>query len=294
MSSSFESWSQRARPWLELGRVSNLPTVWSNCLAAWLLGGGGSWGRFLTVCLGASCIYVGGMFLNDVCDVGFDRRARSERPIPRGAVSWGLVLRASLLALGTGWLLLALVRPSTAMLGGLLVVSVVVYDVSHKFVSFSPVTMALCRHLLYLVAGSAAWNGVVGDTVWSGLALGSYVVGLSTIARRETIGGLPRWWSLPLLLAPLVLAGFMNPPEVWTRSRVLMPVLLFVVWTLRSLSELYRPGAGGGAKAAVSGLLAGIVFVDVVATAPAPWPWGAVFLAFFGLALLFQRRVAAT
>ncbi len=293
MSSLFVSWLQAARPWLELGRVSNLPTVWSNCLAAWLRGGGGSWGRFLAVCVGTSCVYVGGMFLNDACDERFDRRARSERPIPRGAVESRTVWRASAGVLGAGWLLLAMLGPTTAMLGGLLVVSVVVYDFTHKFVSFSPVTMALCRHLLYLVAGSAAWNGVVGDTVWSGLALGAYVIGLSYIARGESVGGVPRWWSLPLLLAPLGLAVFMNPFDAWGRSRMLMPVLILLIWTAKSLAELYRPG-GGGAKTAVSGLLAGIVFVDVLATVPAPWPWGAAFLGFFGLALLLQRRVAAT
>src|SRR5213594_1545943 len=34
------------RTLLILGRASNVPTVWSNCLAGWLLGGGGSIGRF--------------------------------------------------------------------------------------------------------------------------------------------------------------------------------------------------------------------------------------------------------
>ena len=29
------------RTLLVLGRASNLPTVWSNCFAGWLLGGGG-------------------------------------------------------------------------------------------------------------------------------------------------------------------------------------------------------------------------------------------------------------
>ena len=32
--------SSRARAWLVLSRGSNLPTVWSNCLAGWWLGGG--------------------------------------------------------------------------------------------------------------------------------------------------------------------------------------------------------------------------------------------------------------
>ena len=32
----------KLRTLLILGRVSNLPTVWSDCLAAWWLGGGGN------------------------------------------------------------------------------------------------------------------------------------------------------------------------------------------------------------------------------------------------------------
>src|SRR6266404_5363250 len=67
---------------LILGRVSNLPTVWSNCLAGWLLGGGGTAWILVVICLGATCLYVGGMFLNDAFDVEFDREYRRERPIP--------------------------------------------------------------------------------------------------------------------------------------------------------------------------------------------------------------------
>ena len=61
------------RALLVLGRVSNLPTVWSNCLAGWLLGGGGEWGGFCWLCLGATALYVGGMYLNDAFDAEFDR-----------------------------------------------------------------------------------------------------------------------------------------------------------------------------------------------------------------------------
>lgn len=281
------------RTWLVLGRVSNLPTVWSNCLAAWLLAGGGSVGRFVTLCLGASLVYVGGMFLNDACDAGFDRSVRNERPIPRGLVSERAVWRASVGVLGAGWLLLAALGTTTAGLAFLLVVAVVVYDFTHKFVPFSPVTMALCRYLLFLVAASVGWNGVVGDAIWSGLVLGLYVVGLSYVARVESTGGMIRWWPLLGLLAPFGLAILMNPPYAWSRPRVIMPALLLAVWSARSLVEMLRP-EGGGPKAAVSGLLAGIVFVDILATVPAPWPWGILFLGFFGLALLWQRRVPAT
>jgi hypothetical protein len=36
---------RKLRTLLVLGRVSNLPTVWSNCLAGWWLGGGGNFGN---------------------------------------------------------------------------------------------------------------------------------------------------------------------------------------------------------------------------------------------------------
>jgi len=88
------------RTLLVLGRVSNLPTVWSNCLAGWLIADGGTFQRLLLVCVGASCLYLGGMFLNDAFDVEFDRQHRGERPIPSGAIS----LRAVLMW-GCGWLL---------------------------------------------------------------------------------------------------------------------------------------------------------------------------------------------
>ena len=79
-------WQNRLRTLLVLGRVSNLPTVWSNCLAAWLLGGGGATKDFLFIQLGASLLYLGGMFLNDAFDAEFDRQHRPERPIPSGLI----------------------------------------------------------------------------------------------------------------------------------------------------------------------------------------------------------------
>ena len=85
------------RTLLLLGRVSNVPTVWSNCLAGWLLAGGGEWNRLAILSLAASCLYVGGMYLNDAFDAPFDRQHRPERPIPSGAIglpavwAWGFV-----------------------------------------------------------------------------------------------------------------------------------------------------------------------------------------------------------
>src|ERR1044071_10332569 len=73
------------RTLLILGRISNLPTVWSNCVAGWLLGGGGDLRRLGWLCAGASLLYMGGMYLNDACDSHFDALHRAERPIPSRA-----------------------------------------------------------------------------------------------------------------------------------------------------------------------------------------------------------------
>src|SRR5262245_9789381 len=96
------------RSLLVLGRVSNLPTVWSNCMAGWWLAGGGSLWSLLLLGCGGTCLYLGGMYLNDAFDAQFDLQHRPERPIPSRSIQsetvW--VLGFSWLGLGLGCLLL--------------------------------------------------------------------------------------------------------------------------------------------------------------------------------------------
>src|SRR5262245_42903634 len=77
---------------LRLGRVSNLPTVWTNVLAGAVLAGADwhDW-RLGPVLLAMSMFYVGGMYLNDYFDRTIDARERPERPIPSGAIRAGAV-----------------------------------------------------------------------------------------------------------------------------------------------------------------------------------------------------------
>src|SRR5687768_18320093 len=94
-SSGMEPRRARTRDYLRtllvLGRASNLPTVWSNCLAGWILGGEGQWSGLMLLMLGGTFLYLGGMYLNDAFDSEFDRQHRPERPIPSGAISLGEV-----------------------------------------------------------------------------------------------------------------------------------------------------------------------------------------------------------
>lgn len=279
------------RTLLILGRVSNLPTVWSNCLAGWWLGGAGDVANLLLLCVGATCVYTGGMFLNDACDAQFDAMYRRERPVPAGLISLPAVWGWSFGWLGAGALLLTLPGKSTAILAVLLVGCVVVYDFVHKFVTFSPLLMAACRFFLYLLAASTAAEGITGLAIWSSLALAAYIVGLSSLARKESARGVLRFWPGYLLALPILLALMVDDGEYRTIGILLCVIL--AVWVVRCLSHTFWTAARNIAYT-VSGLLAGIVLVDLLAAANVSGPLALVFIFLFGAALLFQRFIPAT
>lgn len=276
---------------LILGRVSNLPTVWSNCLAGWLLGGGGNFAKLPFLFLGVTLLYLGGMFLNDAFDAEFDRQHRKERPIPSGAISSQLVWRGGLGMLLFGNALLFTAGITPGILGAVLALNILLYDAIHKAFTFSPIIMGGCRLLVYLVAAATGEFGVTGYAAWSGLALGAYVVGLSFVARRESLRGRPPYWPVVLLGVPVVLALLMNAGAY--RESALLVALILVLWVLRALRTTYwtqMPNVGR----TVSALLAGIVFVDWLAIAHAPRELAAVFVVLFVAAQFSQRFVPAT
>jgi hypothetical protein len=277
---------------LVLGRISNLPTVWSNCLAGWLLGGGGNGLDFLILGLGASALYVGGMFLNDAFDEDYDRSNRRERPIPSGQIEAAEVWRWGFGALGCGVLLLLFLGWGPALLGLLLAGAILLYDGLHKFVAFAPLLMASCRVLLYWVAAASAVQGITGLALWSSLALGSYVTGLSVYAAHERSKRRLPYWPMLLLGVPVLLAWVANSGPYGPRALLLS--LVVVVWITRSMHTALRP-ASSNVPAAIGGLLAGIVLVDLLAVAGGESLWVSVtFVGLFVVALVAQRFVPAT
>jgi 4-hydroxybenzoate polyprenyltransferase len=284
-------YSDYIRALLLLGRVSNLPTVWSNCLAGWLLGGLGESYRFNLLCLGATCLYLGGVFLNDAFDVGFDRRHRRRRPIPAGMIDEGLVWRIGGLLLVIGVLVLCLLGGKTAVLTLWLAAAIVLYNWLHKRGPFSPLLMALCRFLLYLVAASVGMWGVMGLAVWCALALACYVVGLSYIARKQSLPGPLRWWPLVVLGAPVLLAWVANAGEYQQHAKWLM--FIFGMWTVAALNHTFGQTPRNAGRS-VSWLLAGMVWVDLLAVAGMAPMFVVSFVILFCLTLALQRVAPAT
>ena len=63
----------RLRAYLLLARISNLPTIWTNVLAAYVVAGA-SRESLPIASIAVSLFYTAGMFLNDAFDAPFDAR----------------------------------------------------------------------------------------------------------------------------------------------------------------------------------------------------------------------------
>jgi hypothetical protein len=276
--------SGKLRAWMVLGRISNLPTVWSNCLAGCWLGGWNAPGAVLLLCLGGTLLYTGGMFLNDVCDVDFDAEFRHERPIVSGALSRRAAIIAAAGLFVVGVALVTRINGRSGMFSVGLTMLIIVYDWTHKRSRTGPLLMAGCRLLLYLTAASAGLAGITPRALFFAAALGVYVAGLSYLARGESRPtAISRIFWL-LLFAPVVTALALNHSVATALCS--LPLILCIGWAMMSTREHIGRAVGL--------LLAGIVLVDLIAIATNSLPMIAGCLGLFGVTLLFQKFIPAT
>jgi 4-hydroxybenzoate polyprenyltransferase len=271
---------------VRLGRVSCLPTVWSNCLAGWFLSGGGYPDAFFAVCFGASCLYFGGVFLNDACDFRFDQVNRRERPIPAGLVDIQTVVLCSVGWFALGALVLVSIGTVTAFFTVLLLLCIVLYDLTHKIIAFSPVIMALCRLLVYLIAGSASENGLGGLSVWSGIALGFYIGALNYLEEKARSPSNLQIWPVIFLVMPVFFAFLANGEGY--RGSALFFSMLLLLWIGISLRPIYWTSHRNIALGSQQ-LLAGILLVDMLSVLGGSMEISFVFLLWFGAVNLIQR-----
>jgi heme O synthase-like polyprenyltransferase len=287
------------RTYLRLGRVSNLPTVWSNTLAGIVLAGAQPTEvLFVWLALAMSLLYVGGMFLNDAFDQEIDARERPERPIPSGLVSssevygvgFGLLAGGVVIAWRVGGL-----RALGAAVG--LAFAIVLYDAWHKKNVLSPALMGSCRVLVYITAAYAVTSETAAPALRPLLvgaaALFAYLMGLTYVAKQENLARYTNMWPLALLAVPFLVTG----ETAIHVARVPVCTLLFVsllVWVVAAIRLLVRGGRGTIPKVVVR-LIAGVSLVDalLIANAGQPVLAGVAALAFFAT-LFFQRYVSGT
>ena len=286
----------RANVYLKLARVSNLPTVWSNCIAGWVLGGGELGGLFslAILILGSSLVYSAGMIMNDAVDVGFDSVHRPERPLPSGEISltnaWGMAI--TLLGGGVVLLILAGASPGFSLL---LAAMIVGYNVLHKRWKGGVFLMGGCRFLLYLVAASVPADGGwfrESVLIWA-FALGIYTVGITLAARGEAEDKRAGSFGVSMLTVPALAA--LGTYFLRAESGILVMVFLIVWagWTAYCVLLLLGDEEGRVSRA-VGLLIAGMLLIDAVAIAAAYPLLSAVLIAMLPVVLMMQRRISAT
>ncbi|MGJ8652505.1 MAG: UbiA family prenyltransferase [Opitutaceae bacterium] len=273
---------------LELARASNLPTVWSNIIAALLIAGQANL-TAIPLCIAGSLFYIAGMYLNDFFDADYDQQHRPERPIPSKRIT-----RRSLLFFAIGYFIVGLIittviNPSSLLFALPLVGCILWYDIDHKDNPYSPLTMAGCRALLFIWAGSTISIEFNLSVYIGAIVLFAYIAGLSYLPRNLRIRRLLTI-SIAALSLPIWLSiTSLNTPLIW------IALLIFICWTGRSLVGIFREKPK--VDFTISGLLAGIIWVDLLAifslTQPSIWVFASYALLFI-IALITQRKISAT
>ncbi len=225
------------RAYLELSRVSNLPTVWSNVLVGIAIGATAAplvatstgetsssfaWQSAALVAVGISLFYVAGMALNDVLDVEVDRLERPQRPIPSGRVTRRSAVVFTIAMLTLGLLLISTVSLRALAPAAILGLLIILYDFLHRHSVLMVLVMGACRALVYVTAAVAInWPLEIPQAWAFPTILAAYIVGVSLVARGEAPPGNPPG------KAPDNPPGNppSDPPARWNRLRVVLTLL---------------------------------------------------------------------
>ncbi len=283
-------WQHRLQSHLALARVSNAPTVVSNVLAGAVLATTlGLDGTIVLLAITMVLFYTAGMYLNDIFDLGIDRRQRPDRPLPSGRIAVPEAISVTVALFAAGLLLLAFTTLEAFVSGVVLVGVIVLYDAWHKTNPVGPFIMAATRSLVYVTAFLAYASDISATLVIWALVMLFYVAGLTSIAKTESgIAGL-RYWPFAAIVVPAVYAVIAEP-SVW----VVVMAVVFLAWAVYSASFAYvetRRSIGG----AITRLIAGISLLDAMVLATHEAWWGvAIALVAFGATLFFQRYIRGT
>lgn len=281
---------------LRLGRVSNLPTVWTNVIAGLVLSGAAVSARAaLLLVLSLSLFYIAGMFLNDAFDRDVDRSDRPQRPIPAGEVAattvficgFGLLAAGFIVLIGVGYAGGGWRGPAA---GILLAAVIVLYDAWHKANPVGPVVMGLCRFLAYIVAGLCVAGTVPSSLLLAAFVCLCYLIGLTYIAKQENLRRITNFWPLLFLAAPFAY----GVPFAAAGGAALVLYLFLLATVCAALVLIFRLSAPD-IPHAIMLLIAGISLLDGLFVAGQGQALlAAVAVGAFLLTLALQRFIPGT
>src|SRR5262245_26892392 len=186
----------RVRAYALLVRLPNVFTALADISLGALAAGAlpGQWPAFACLLAASACLYSGGMVWNDYFDIEQDRRERPFRPLPSGAISRREAARLGVVLLAGGWLIAALagwsggrLDPLPAVIAGLLVAAILLYNARIKRTPVGPIGMGACRFLNALLGCSVAGADAIPWPLRLHLAsvVGIYTTGVTWFARTE-------------------------------------------------------------------------------------------------------------
>ena len=282
----------------ELGRISNLPTVWSNVLAGVVIAGGTIGLQSTSILIASlSLFYIGGMFLNDAFDTEFDIIERPERPIPSKKITQKMVFVIGFILLILGIFLLY-IEAFTAnvfnlnlilFLGMLLSAFIIIYNKYHKNNPYSPLIMGFCRISIYFIVSAFFLSYFNIHIFVASFFLLSYLIGLTYLAKQENIGYLKNQWPLLFLIAPIIY-GYTLIENYFSYIALGFFVLNIFVALYFTFNKKIR-----NIKKSVTLLISGICIYDSVLIAHHGEVNLAILsLSFFVLTLFFQKYISGT
>lgn len=291
--------NSKLKSFLQLARLSNLPTVWSNVLVGVAIGAGDaplSVSTTLITMLAISFFYAGGMSQNDLFDIEIDAQERPERPLPSKALSQKEVASFITVCFSLGAVLILLTTREAMLPTIALLVVITAYNRFHKKWAVSIIFMGLCRALVYLTAAAVITPSIIDLFsiplhLFAGL-LAAYIIVLTLIAQKEVGGalGYRRWLALGIIVIPFVAHFFVT--HSFTPALIVSGIAL-PLWLLRSAWFIWATPPK--VVPAILGWLSGICLVDAFFLALLDRPELATMAGgCFVLTVLGHRRILGT
>ncbi|MDR1052856.1 MAG: UbiA family prenyltransferase [Planctomycetaceae bacterium] len=196
---------------IQLLRITTLPILWSNVLAAYLIGRGNNFVLLLFLLVSMSSIYLGGKALHDYSDANTDAFEQPDRPISSGKISLNttFILGMCLVTFGVfvGFICPFIGDCSSYEkriaigLVTVLFLFVISYNAFLKRMSIiGPFTMGVCRVLCYLFVFFTVEPVVLVSHVILSIFVGAYVMCWTMISMFEMSSQKIQKWVEPAFL----------------------------------------------------------------------------------------------
>ena len=284
----------KLKPYLELGRISNIPTVISNVLLGIALVSLETISiTTVLMILSGACFYLAGMYMNDICDYKWDMDHKNSRPLVKGVVRLKQVklIQYSLFILAFIFYFIAInINHASiyALIYPLILLGFITwYNVDHKENVFSPIIMGLCRSFLILSASALYKVDLSLNSLFLILTYVAYTGALTYCAKFEhtkdyQIKLIPKVFYL---LAPIFLF-------IITKQSMFSFLILasLSAWNLYNLFLLSNKQIGKF----VTNSIAAMVLIDALIIVDDRIEWLLALLTLFIFTLFFQRKIAGT